>query len=385
MKHNHQSDEYTVAAFYWPAYHDEPRWRAFMPAGEGEWETIRKAFPKFEGHYQPRVPLWGYEDESQPAAMERKIAAAAAHGVNAFIFDWYWYDNQPFLVECIDKGFLGAKNNDRISFYLMWANHDATTLWDLERSHKSGVIWPGAVDRATFDRVADRVISRYFSHPSYYRIKGCPVFSIYELSTLIKGLGSLEAARDALSSFRLKVKAAGFADLHMQAILWSRIPPTLSAVPGDRTETQANTLRALGFDSLTNYQWCHYVQPKGDYALWAESAMARWAQWAKEFSVPFFPHVSIGWDTNPRFKDFKENLVVNASPQAFAECLRKARQFVDLRAIEPRLITINSWNEWSEGSYLEPDRKFGMAYLEAVKQVFGARAERAGGDTPVSR
>jgi hypothetical protein len=80
------SKTYDVAAYYWPAYHDEPRWRAFMPEGQGEWETIRKARPKFEGHEQPRVPLWGYEDEADPLAMERKIEAAVKHGVNTFIF-----------------------------------------------------------------------------------------------------------------------------------------------------------------------------------------------------------------------------------------------------------------------------------------------------------
>ena len=53
--------KYDLAAYYWPAYHDEPRWRWFMPQGEGEWETIRQATPRFVGHYQPRVPLWVYE------------------------------------------------------------------------------------------------------------------------------------------------------------------------------------------------------------------------------------------------------------------------------------------------------------------------------------
>jgi hypothetical protein len=36
-----------------------------------------------------------------------------------------------------------------------------------------------------------------------------------------------------------------------------------------------------------------------------------------------------------------------------------------------RILTINAWNEWTEGSYLEPDTEHGFAYLEAIKQVFG--------------
>ena len=74
---------YDIGAYYWPAYHDEPRWRRFMPKGEGEWQTVRETTPKFEGHMQPRVPLWGYESESDPRVMEKKIDAAASHGVIA--------------------------------------------------------------------------------------------------------------------------------------------------------------------------------------------------------------------------------------------------------------------------------------------------------------
>jgi hypothetical protein len=73
---------------------------------------------------QPRVPLWGHTDESQPAEMARKIDAAADHGIDALIFDWYFYDDGPFLERPIDDGFLKAKNNGRLKFAFMWANHD---------------------------------------------------------------------------------------------------------------------------------------------------------------------------------------------------------------------------------------------------------------------
>jgi hypothetical protein len=362
--------EYKIAAYYWPAYHDEAIWRQFFKGNEGEWEIIRNSSPKFEGHYQPRIPLWGYENEADPAVMEKKIEAATNHGVNIFIFDWYWYGNKPFLEECINKGFLRSRNNNKIQFYLMWANHNACSLWDIEQSHKNEIIWPGAVDRKTFDTIVERVIERYMGHPSYYKIEGCPVFSIYEIGTLIKGLGGLEKTRKAIGSFRKRVKDAGFPGLYLQAILWKQIPVSLSMIPGDQTQTQDNTVRAIGFDSLTNYQWCHYVQPRGDYSEWAEKAISQWEPWRGEFSVPFYPHVSVGWDTNPRFKSLQEDVIVNQSPQLFADSLRKAKDFLDKHSIEPRLLTINSWNEWSEGSYLEPDIKYGTEYLEAVRNVF---------------
>lgn len=360
--------KYDIAAYYWPAYHDEPRWRRFMPEGHGGWETIRKAKPKFPGHEQPRIPAWGYEDESDPHAMERKIAAATANGVNTFIFDWYWYEDEPFLEDALVKGFLNAQNRDDMRFCLMWANHDATTGWDLKHADEYRLVWQGAVERPVFDKVAGRLIERFFCQPNYYRIEGRPVFSIYDLGNLVKGLGGIAATREALDDFRAKAMAAGFPGLHIQAILWGCIPATLSMVPGDRSETQANTVEALGLDSLTNYQWCHYVRPAGDYIPWAEKAISAWDKWTSEFSVPFFPHVSVGWDTNPRFEKLCD-LITGSSPERFGRALRKAMDFIDAHGIEPRLITVNAWNEWSESSYLEPDTAHGMGYLEEIKKA----------------
>ena len=105
---------YDVAAFVWPSYHSDDRARIFWPMGIGEWETVMNNKPKFEGHDQPRVPLWGYVNESDRYVMEMQIAAAADHGVNVFIYDWYWYDRMPFLEACLNDGFLKASNNNRM-------------------------------------------------------------------------------------------------------------------------------------------------------------------------------------------------------------------------------------------------------------------------------
>lgn len=362
---------YTVAAYVWPAYHDEPRWRPFFYGNEGEWEIIRHASQKGDPGLEINKPLWGYESDSDPVVMAKKIDAAVSHGVNTFIFDWYWYDNAPFLEESLDKGFLQAENCSQMSFYLMWANHDASTLWDIRRSHEpSVVVWPGRADRATFDTVVDRVIEKYMRHPSYLKIDGKPVFMVYELGTLIDGLGGLNEARAALDSFRARVKAAGFPGLHLQTVIWNLLASP-SGVPGDDQPTAAETLDYLRIDSLTSYQWVHRHGPPDTYEDWGKKAVARWDAWTEEFSIPYFPHVSIGWNTNPRFAA-KLPLITERSPQLFAEFLKQAKDFTDKHSLRPRLITVNAWNEWSEGSYLEPDERFGMGYLEAVKSVFGA-------------
>lgn len=62
-----------------------------------EWELVRRADPRFKNHDPPKVPAWGYEDEADPQGMDRNIDAAANHGIDSFVFDWYWYNEGPYL------------------------------------------------------------------------------------------------------------------------------------------------------------------------------------------------------------------------------------------------------------------------------------------------
>src|SRR6218665_935396 len=363
---------YDVAAFYWPAYHPDSRFKEInvFPDGKGEWEAVYKATPKFAGHTVPRVPLWGYEDETNPVLMEKKIKTAVKYGINVMIFDWYWYDSKPFLEEALNKGFLKAKNRRDMRFSLMWANHDHSSYLDPANPDKSKIYWHGGVSREIFEGMVEHIIKDYFKQPNYYKLNGEPVFSIYELSTFINGIGGSEKARAALDYFRKKTKEAGLPDLHLQAILWGNIPSALKDVPGDPIETQNSALEYFGFKSMTNYQWCHLVQPSGDYVPWGEKAIKKWVEWDSSFQVPYCPHVSIGWDNNPRFPDKKQDLIINSKPEYFRMFLQKAKEYIDRHPEQPKFITINAWNEWAENSYLEPDNIYGYGYLDAVKKVF---------------
>jgi DNA-binding MarR family transcriptional regulator len=156
--------QYDVAAYIWPSYTgNEPRTRVFWPEGIGEWQSVKNAVKKFPEHNWPRKPVWGYTNEADPYVMEMQINAAADHGVNVFIYDWYWFDKRPFLENCLNDGYLRAKNNDRVKFYLMWANHNVNYTWDIRNSHlEDNVIWGGAVDRSEFEKIGVRLIEKYF-------------------------------------------------------------------------------------------------------------------------------------------------------------------------------------------------------------------------------
>jgi hypothetical protein len=372
---------YQIGVYYFGNYHVDPRNEAVHGPGWTEWELVRRAEPRFPGHRQPRVPLWGYEDESDPAVMARKIDAAADHAINHFLFDWYWHNQGPFLNRALDEGFLHAANNNRLKFALMWANHDWTDIHPAKRNTPSHLLYPGPVTRETFETLTDYIVQNYFSHPSYWTIDGRPYFSIYELMTLMRGLGGTEATRAALDAFRAKTRRAGFPDLHLNAVVWGvQILPTETAI-----SNPAELLQALGFDSVTSYVWIHHVPmrsfPTTPYDDVARAAAAYWEQAESMYGLPYHPNVTMGWDSSPR--TVQSDVFTNSgypftpvlegnTPEKFEAALRQAKAFLDRSPGGPKTLTINAWNEWTEGSYLEPDTVTGMGYLEAIRNVYGA-------------
>lgn len=371
-----EPDDVQVAAYYFPNW---------GPEATSEWGLIKWAKPQFAGHLQPKVPAWGYEDENDPAVMARKIEVAADHGIDAFIFDWYFFDPQPeadtpagstpwdgqkYLSRALERGFLAAPNNRDLRFAVMWCNHDVGPAI-------------GAVTPATFDTLVEYVTTTYFPHPSYWTIDGRPYFSIYDTKAFLQSFGNdLEAAAAALARFRDRARAAGFPGLHLNAVLWG-LPA------GSRDET----IRRLGFDSTTSYVWIHHAAlpdfPATDYAKAAAAYFAAVTeggghhgleQAAATLPVPYHPNVSMGWDSSPRCRNaagWAERrdypfgaVIVNNTPAAFQQALERAKPLAAANPPGQRVVTINSWNEWGEGSYLEPDTTHGLGYLEAIRRVF---------------
>ena len=359
------AEKYDIAAYVWPAYQPEPRWgeMGIYAEGKGEWQNVWEAVPKWEGHRQPLVPLWGYENEADPKVMEKKIDAAVSYGVNVFIYDWYWYDKRPFLEDALDKGFLGAKNNGKMKFFIMWANHHFTRYCD-NRSSDDSIVWRGWVDEAEFKKISRRWIEMYFSRPNYYRIDGKPVLMIYEVKTFVEGLGGVAKAAAALDAFRAECVKAGLGGVHIMASDFKLDP---------------KHVKKLGIESATLYNFIHRRSTKGnpDYADWARVAAGRFDNAKKALGVKmYFAHASVGWDCNARFPaGNRKSAAMNSTPEKFETVLRRAKDWCDKNTPEgtPKLITINAWNEWTEGSYLEPDTHFKFGYLEAIKRVFGAK------------
>ena len=364
------ANKYDIAAYIWPSYTgDEPRSRFFWPDGYGEWQTVKNAKSKTNEHIWPRKPLWGYVNEADPYVMEMEIDAAADHGVNVFIYDWYWYDNRPFLEQCLNNGYLKARNNDRVKFYIMWANHVATTLWDVRTAHLNIPIWEAKTDKTVFKTICERLIKMYFTHPNYYKIGGKPVFQIYDFIKFIDDLGGMEGARWAMDYMQCEAIKAGLDGVHFQISL--RAPVKELRVHKDYDGSFADAVDYLGFDSSTHYQFCGITNAHRPYPEVLADAMKVWDECREAMKATYYPHVSLGWDTNPRFIPLKPSITTETTPENIKKGFIEAKKYVDAHPELPvPLITVTSWNEWTESSYLQPDDINGYGYLEALREVF---------------
>ena len=373
----------TVAAYYYPCQHPHPRWDRAKYPGFTEWDLIRAAKPRFPGHRQPRVPVWGYEDDSDPAVMARKIDAAADHGIGVFLFDWYYYNDGPFLERALDEAYLRAPNNHRTKFALMWAIHDWYDIQGYDPREPIPLLYPGAVSPHTWEIATDLIISRYFQHPSYWRIEGRPYFSIYEIERFLQSFGSIVAAREALDRFRAKAVAAGFPGVHINVIHWGN--PNL---PGSTTPADWNVLCAdLALDSLGGYTWVHYgaldqaQHPVTEYGWARDKYLRAYDEELSRYPIPYFPNTTIDWDNSPRVAEGVPwdkpgpvaPVMINNTPAAFKEATRLILERMQASSLQPKMISVNAWNEWPEGSCLEPEQTYGYGYLEAIRDLVGKR------------
>ena len=94
---------------------------------------------------------------------------------------------------------------------------------------------------------------------------------------------------------------------------------------------------------------------------------------------PYFPNVTVGWDSSPRAcqtdtliaQGYPFTAVIEGNtPQKFGHYLESAKAFLDASGNRNKILTVNSWNEWTEGSYLEPDTEHRLGYLEQIERVF---------------
>ena len=364
-----------IFAYYFPNWHVDALNEKWHGRGWTEWEVVKCARARFEGHAQPKVPLWGYEDEADPRIMEKKIRTAREYGIDGFIFDTYCFAESDYRMRCLDEGFLKA--DTKFPFAVMWCNHDAIYAHPSPRNLISPVLMSGAVTEADFVRITDSFIRKYFTCPNYIRVDGKLLFIIYNVGKLVKEFGSVRETARIFGEFRERVRRAGLGEVHLACV------PDIIEDLLDQPRKLNALLAELGIDEGVRYWWpVKYEDDRlcVEYSDFVDAGIGTFRHDAEFYEIPMTVHLMTGLDQSPRTiqSETYENLnvypwyavVVNSCPKEYERALRAAKTFTQSKEYRGSFVTV-IWNEWTEGNYLEPDEEFGYGYLEAIRNVFG--------------
>ena len=371
-----------VIAFYLPQFHPIPENDEWWGAGFTEWTNVAKAKPFFAGHYQPQLPAdLGFYDLRVPEAREAQAVMARSYGIEAFCYWHYWFGGERLLErpfqEVLESG------QPAFPFCLGWANHSWNGLWsggDETRVLKEQT-YPGREDHERHFAF----LLNAFRDSRYVRVNGKPLFVIYKPLLLPDSAATL-------SYWRELAEKAGLPGLHLVATLdynernWDARAHGYDAVtvwPLPRLFQSAKpyrlTTRAKEITSRRGLGFVHRViegcSQDGDWVF--DYADVRDLLCCKEdFGVPHHPMAVPNWDTTARYG--KRAMVLhNSTPQSFRLHFRDLLTQVETQPEEERILFVKSWNEWAEGNHLEPDQRFGLGYLEALKAELDEAASRA--------
>ena len=355
-----------VLAYVYTGWHPIAERDAAFHPGFTEWELVRQCRPRFPGHAQPKVPLLGEYDDTDPVAFGRRLQLAREAGIDGFVFGVFWCRGKRVFEQGLDRGFLQGPLGATAPFACMWANRMPRRVLPVARADLPVLdpsrFVPSDVD--DFVRFVALLAERYFVRPNYLTVGGRSYLSIFDSTFFVKELG-LAGARDAITAARAWLDRHGHRALHLAAI-----EPNAETLP---------VVRELGFDSVTHYVFLPEWKgpPTQDYRTLAAQRATQWAAFSHGAQLPYMPAVAPGWDASPRGADFGPSrpdkypwspVVTGEHPDHFATALARAVAFrAPVGGIDDPLVLVASLNEWSEGHYLEPDQRFGHGWLDAVR------------------
>jgi hypothetical protein len=345
-----------LIAYYLPQFHPIPENDAWWGKGFTEWTNVAKAKPMFRGHYQPHVPAdLGFYDLRLPEVRAAQAQIAMEHGVEAFCYWHYWFGGKRLLERPMEE--ILQSGEPDFPFCLAWANQG----W-------SG-IWHGAPDRILIDQTYPGMddhkahfswMLRAFQDPRYLTVDGKPIFLIYQPL-------EIPQVKNVLELWRELAHKAGLKGLHLVGMNID----SLVASP------------EMGFDAYTyaRHRSVADFAPKPFPVRILRKLRKRpvhvysYREAMKYFIKDFDPlspvddyHTIVtGWDTTPRCN--KDGVVLTGyTPDLFRSHVREVLAEVAEKPLEHRIVFVRSWNEWAEGNHIEPDLRYGSAFLHVLKE-----------------
>lgn len=318
---------------------------------------MTRARPQFWGHYQPHLPSdLGFCDLRLPEVREEQANLAREYGIHGFCYYHYWFNGERMLDRVFNEVLESGKPD--FPFCLCWANETWTKTW----AGKDGEILREQKYSTEDDRRHIQFLIKAFKDERYIKVNGRPLFLIYRAKHIEGHLPEM------LPVWKEELDKAGIPEPYLCAV---STPPTehfeatVDFFPSDNTPTtlidkaKFNLRKRIGINVA---KWRHKII---DYSRLVDSEIAKPSSEHKRFLCPV-PN----WDNSPR-KAATGSLILNNSTPAefgrwFEYCVRETMQSFDG---EERIVFVNAWNEWAEGTHLEPDQRWGRGYLEAIRKT----------------
>lgn len=354
-----------VIAFYLPQFHRVPENDAWWGEGFTEWTNVRKAAPLFPGHAQPRVPADDrYYDLLDPQVQQWQADLARKHGIDGFCYYHYWFKGRRLLERPAERMLTSGRPD--FPFCLAWANEPWTRAWD--GGDREVLMAQEYGDLADWDEHFAALL-RYFVDPRYIRVDGRPLLLIYRSQ-------SIAACEAMLARWRELARRAGLPGLHvvtMATIYGTDARQRLfdACCEFEPMYTIANRQGWSRRRRRLANQWARLLwklRGTGRRAPNSEDYAALWGEIARRpLPAGHVPGAFADWDNSPRRGLWRSLVLRNFDAAAFERGF--AAQYCKATQAKAGFVFVNAWNEWAEGTYLEPDTLRGSFFLEAIERV----------------
>lgn len=352
-----------VLAYYLPQFHAFPENDAWWGKGFTEWTNLGRGLPRFQGHYQPRIPRdLGFYNLESAQVMRRQVELACASGIFGFIFYYYWFNAKRLMEKPLD-GFL-ADPALEMPFCIMWANENWTRRWD---GAESEVLISQDYDEADDESLcAD--LARHFQDPRYIRIDGRPLFFIYRVSSIPNAVDAIARWRSILS------RKHGENPIFAGAQAFGDNDPARFGMDGAIEFPPHKVVSHLRAQNQSLHLLDHEF--KGQVYAYDDVVRASLED-APGTSLPVIKTVVPSWDNDAR-RQGGGLVITGSTPEQYESWLaRLIKRAQEKPFFGESFVCVNAWNEWCEGAYLEPDLHFGAAYLNATaRAVFGGAGQK---------